>query len=169
MVGRRSPPTGGIERSRDGHGISSQSNSRQGLLLYRRCASQREIALALPTSCESQRLVDQTPDSSAAGAPRSGSRALASGRMRARGARRRPFAGSHGRADQPCFWRIARRDPLARRDPHSYSRRYAQRGAPNGMTAAHRVRLPGLRGSTTPPLRRLPVRLRPIASRRSLG
>jgi hypothetical protein len=38
----RSPPTGGIEPSRDGHGISSQSNSRQGLLLYRRCASQRE-------------------------------------------------------------------------------------------------------------------------------
>jgi hypothetical protein len=58
----RSPPTGGIQRSRDGHGISSRSNSRQGLLLYRRCASQREIALALATSCESRRLVDQTPD-----------------------------------------------------------------------------------------------------------
>jgi hypothetical protein len=40
----RSPPTGGIERSRDGHGISSQSNSRQGLLLYRRCASARDRA-----------------------------------------------------------------------------------------------------------------------------
>jgi hypothetical protein len=31
---RQSPPTSGIERSRHGHGISSQSNSRQGLLLY---------------------------------------------------------------------------------------------------------------------------------------
>jgi hypothetical protein len=58
----RSPPTGGIERSRNGHGISSQSNSRHGPLLYRRCPSQREIALALPTPCESRRLVDQTPD-----------------------------------------------------------------------------------------------------------
>ena len=58
----RSPPTGGIERSRDGHGISSQSNSRQGLLLYRRGAWERAIALALPTSCEGWRLGDQTPD-----------------------------------------------------------------------------------------------------------
>ena len=58
----RSPPTGGIERSRDGHGISSQSNSRPGLLLYRRCASERAIALALPTSCAGWRLGDQTPD-----------------------------------------------------------------------------------------------------------
>jgi hypothetical protein len=57
----RSPPTGGIERSRDGHGISSQSNSGQGLLLYRRCASEREITPALPTPCESRRLGDQTP------------------------------------------------------------------------------------------------------------
>ena len=59
----RSPPTGGIERGRDGHGISSQSNSGQGPLLYRGTAlRQREIALALPTSCESRRFVDQTPD-----------------------------------------------------------------------------------------------------------
>ena len=58
----RSPPTGGIERSRDGHGISSQSNSRQGLLLYRRGAWERAIALALPTSCAGWRLGDQTPD-----------------------------------------------------------------------------------------------------------
>jgi hypothetical protein len=58
----RSPPTGGIERSRDGHGICSQWNRGQGLLLYRRCASEREITLpALPTPCGSRRLGDQTP------------------------------------------------------------------------------------------------------------
>src|SRR3954454_15933080 len=40
VVGRhgrgRAPPTGGIEHSRDGHGISSQSHSRQGPPLYQR-------------------------------------------------------------------------------------------------------------------------------------
>jgi hypothetical protein len=46
--------------------------------------------------------------SSAAAAPRSGTRALASGRRRARGARRRLLAGSHARpGTASCSWRVA--------------------------------------------------------------
>lgn len=75
-----------------------------------------------PANCRSDGSV--TPDtwlSSAAGAPRSGSRALASGRMRARGAGRRPFAGSQGRADRPCFWRERGVAEAARWSPASAS------------------------------------------------
>lgn len=64
----RAPPTGGIENSRDGHGISSQSHSGQSPPLYQRsrdggrhCAGDR-VPLASRRRCVSRRFVTQAPD-----------------------------------------------------------------------------------------------------------